>query len=97
MSELLKYAIIVLIPFMVQLAVLFLTENRLRFLRPAVPVLAGVAGAVFFLTAVLTAPPGWAVLLWWLVLLFVILGLGLVLVGYGLAWAVYYLIKFIIS
>lgn len=95
MSELLKYAVIVLIAFMVQLVILFLTANRFRPLRLAVPVLAAVAGAVFFLTAVLTAPPGWAVLLWWLVLLFVILGLGLVLVGYGLAWAVYYLTKYL--
>ena len=95
MSELLKYAVVALIPFAVQLAVLFLTENRFRFLRLAVPVLAAIAGAVFFLAAVLTGPPGWSLILLPLVLLFVFLGLGLVLVGWALAWAVYYLTKYL--
>ena len=86
-------ALFLLATFAVQLAVLYATGKRFRPLRFAIPVLAGTAGMVFFLAAVLTAPSGWAALLWWLVLLFVFLGLGLVLVGYGLAWAVYYLIK----
>ena len=93
MSELLKYAIMALIPFMVQLAVLFLTANRFRFLRFAIPILAAIAGAVFFLAAVLTAPPGLGLLLLPLALLFVFLGCGLVLVGWGLAWPACYLIK----
>ena len=93
MSELLKYAVIVLIFFAVQLIILFLTANRFRFLRLAVPVLTAVAGVVFFLAAILTGPPGWGLILLPLVALFVFLGLGLVLVGYGLAWFVYYLVK----
>lgn len=91
MSELLKYAIIVLAAFSVQLVLLFLTANRFRFLRLAVPVLAAATGVVFFLAAILTGPPGWGLILLPLVALFVFLGLGLVLMGWGLAWFVYYL------
>ena len=93
MSELLC-TIIVLISSAVQLVILFLTANRLRFLRFAVPVLAVIAGVIFFLLS-FTAPPGWGLILWPLVLLFVFLGLGLVLVGWALAWFVYYLINLI--
>ena len=94
MSELLS-AIIVLISFAVQLVILFLTANRLRPLRFAVPVLAGVAGAVYLLAAILTGPPGWGLILLPLVALFIFLGLGLVLMGWGLAWFVYYLTNLI--
>ena len=93
MSELLIYSIIVLIPFAVQLVLLFLTENRFQFLRLAVPVLAGVAGVVFFLACILTGPPGWNLILLPLVLLFDFLGFGLVLSGWMLAWFVYYLVN----
>ena len=90
MSELLC-AVIVLISFAVQLAVLFATENRFRFLRFAVPVLAAAAGVVFFLAGIL--PPGMGRAFWQLALFLILLGLGLVLVGWMLAWLVYYLIK----
>ena len=91
MSELLS-AVIVLISFAVQLVILFLTANRFRFLRFAIPVLVGVAGAVNLLAGILNATGMWAGL-YWLAVVLVMLGLGLVLVGYGLAWFVYYLIK----
>ena len=90
MSELLKYAIVVLIPFAVQLVILFLTENRFRFLRFAGPVLAVIAGVVLFLDGILS-PITRA--FWWIVLPLILLGQGLVLMGWGLAWVVYYLIK----
>lgn len=89
-SELLKYAIIVLIPFAVQLVVLFLTEKRFRPLRFAVPVLAVIAGVVLFLDGILSPI---ARAFWWIVLPLILLGLGLVLSGYALAEFVYYLIK----
>ena len=91
MSELL-YAIIVLISFAVQLVILFLTANRFRFLRLAVPVLAAIAGVVIFLDGILS-PISRA--FWWLALFLILLGLGLVLVGWGLAWLVYYLTKYL--
>ena len=90
MSELLC-AIIVLISFAVQLVILFLTANRFRFLRLAVPVLAAVAGVVFFLAGIL--PPGMGRAFWWLALFLILLGLVLVLSGWALAWCVYSLIK----
>ena len=89
MSELLT-AVIVLIAFAVQLVVLFLTANRFRPLRFAVPVLAVVAGVVYFLAGIL--PPGMGRAFWWLAIFLILLGLGLVLMGWGLAWFVYYLI-----
>ena len=92
MSELL-YAIIVLISFAVQLVILFLTASRFRPLRFAVPVLAAVAGLVFFLAGFL--PPGMGRAFWWLALFLILLGLGLVLVGWMLAWFVYYLTKYL--
>lgn len=94
MSELLKYAIIVLIPAMVQLAILFLTENRFRPLRFAIPVLTVIAGVVCCLVGILSANGMWAAL-YWLAVVLVMLGLGLVLSGWGLAWFVYYLINLI--
>ena len=94
MSELLKYAIIVLIPAMVQLAILFLTENRFRPLRFAIPILAVIAGVVCCLVGILSANGMWAAL-YWLAVVLVMLGLGLVLSGWGLAWFVYYLINLI--
>ena len=91
MSELLQYALFVLVPFAVQVAVLFVTENRFWPLRFAVPVLAAIAGVVFFLAGIL--PPGMGRAFWWLALFLILLGLGLVLLGWMLAWAVYYLVK----
>ena len=92
MSELL-YAFTVLISFMVQLVILFLTANRFRFLRFAAPILVGAAGAAFILLCCLTAPPGWAILLVPLVIIICLALVGLAMVGWALAWAVYYLIK----
>lgn len=93
MSELLKYAIMALIPFAVQLVILFLTENRFRPLRLALPILVGVAVVLVPLLCCLTAPPGWGLLLAPLVIVIFLALAGLALVGCGLAWAVYYLIK----
>lgn len=95
MSELLKYAIVVLIPFAVQLAVLSLTEHRFRPLRLAVPVLAGVAAVVCLLAVILSSNGMWEPLRSLLAGFLILLGLGLVLVGWALAWAVYYLTKYL--
>ena len=95
MSELLEYAIIVLIPFAVQLVILFLTENRFRFLRLAVPVLAVIAGLVFFLAGILSSNGLWEPWISLLAGFLILLGLVLVLVGWALAWFVYYLINLI--
>ena len=94
MSELL-YAIIVLISFMAQLVILFLTTNRFRFLRFAVPVLAVIAGAVYLLASILSSNGLWEPWISLLAGFLILLGLGLVLMGWGLAWAVYYLIKYL--
>ena len=95
MSELLEYAVIVLIPFMVQLAVLFLTANRFRPLRFAVPILAGVAAAAFILAVILTSNGMWEPLRSLVAAFLILFGLLLTLSGYALAWFVYYLIKWI--
>ena len=95
MSELLKYAIIVLIPFIVKLAILFLTENRFRPLRLVVPVLAGVAAVVFILAVILTSNGMWEPLRSLVAAVLILLGLGLTLSGYALAGFVYYLINLI--
>ena len=91
------YALFLLAIFAVQLAILFATGKRFRPLRFAIPVLAGIAGVVFFLAAVLTGPPGWGLILLPLVLLLIFLGLGLALMGWMLAWFVYSLIKYLIK
>ena len=93
MREVLLYAPFLLIPFAIQLAVLFATGNRFRPLRFAVPSLVGVAGVAFLLLCCLTAPKGLGVLLLPLVVIICLALAGLALVGCGLAWAVYYLIK----
>ena len=95
MSELLRYAIVVLIPFAVQLVILFLTENRLQFLRLAVPVLAGAAAVVFILAVILTSNGMWEPLRSLVAAFLILLGLGLTLSGYALAWFVYSLIKWL--
>ena len=103
MSELLCI-IIVLISFAVQLVILFLTANRFRFLRLAVPVLVGAASVIVILLFCFSTLKG-AEGIFILLDIFAILTLnilclilaGLVLVGWGLAWAVYYLIKCNIS
>ena len=94
MNEQLIYTVLVPIPFAVQLVILFLTANRFRFLRFAIPVLVGVAAAVCLLAGILNANGMWAGF-YWLAIILVMLGLGLVLVGYGLAWPVYYLTKYL--
>ena len=93
MSELLKYAVIVLIFFAVQLIILFLTANRFRFLRLVEPILAGAAVVLIPLLCLFTAPPGWGILLFPLVIVICLALAGLALVGCGLAWLVYYLTK----
>ena len=94
MNELPIYAAIVLIPLAVQLVILFLTAKRFRPLRFAIPVLVGIAGAVNLLAGILNADGMWAAL-YWLAIILVMLGLGLALVGWALAWLVYYLINLI--
>lgn len=95
MRELLQYALFLLIPFAVQLAVLFATKKRFQPLRFALPVLAGAAIVLVPLLCGLTAPPGWAVLLVPLVIVICLALAGLALMGWGLAWFVYYLINLI--
>ena len=100
MSELLPYAIVVLIPFAVQLVILFATGKRFRPLRFAIPVLAAAAGAVFFLAGILTSNGLWFPWLYLLGIVLVLLvliplGVGLALIGWGLAWLVYDLIELV--
>lgn len=87
------YALFLLVPFVIQLVILIATAKRFRPLRFAVPVLTVIAGVVFFLACIFTAPPGWAWLLWWLVTIICLLLMSLALMGWGLAWLVYDLIK----
>ena len=93
MRELFQYALFLLVPFAVQLAVLFATERRFQPLRFALPILAGAAVVLIPLLCCLTAPKGLGVLLLPLVVIICLALAGLALVGCGLAWAVYYLIK----
>ena len=93
MRELFQYALFLLVPFAVQLTVLFATENRFQPLRFALPILAGAAVVLVPLLCCLTAPKGLGVLLLPLVIIICLALAGLALVGCGLAWAVYYLIK----
>ena len=94
MRELLIYSIIVLIPFAVQLVILFATGKRFQFLRFAIPILAGAAGMIFLLLCCLDTPPnGLSVLVLSLAVVLYFTLSGLVMLGWALAWAVYYLIK----
>ena len=95
MHKLFLYAPFALVPFAVQLAVLFATRRRFRPLRIAVPILVGVAGVAFLLLCCLTAPPGWGILLFPLAAVICVALGELALVGYGLAWFVYSLIDLI--
>ena len=107
MSELLKYAIIVLIPFMVQLVILFTTKKRFQPLRFALPVLAGAACIIAILLSFLSISESFNVPfledigvllgpLFTLMAIIICLVLGsLALMGWGLAWPVYYLINLI--
>ena len=90
MHKLFLYAPFALVPFAVQLAVLFVTGRRFRPLRFAVPILVGTAGVAFILLCCLTAPPGWGVLLAPLVIIICLALAGLALIGCGLAWLVHY-------
>lgn len=107
-----SYVPLLLVPFVVQLAVLLATGKRFRPLRFAVPVLAGAAAIIEILLnclAVLkdgdvlrgTVLENLGVLLGGFVILsvisFCLFCAGLVLVGWGLAWAAYSLVKFIVS
>lgn len=104
MSNLFFYAPFLLVPFAVQLAVLFATGNRFRPLRFAVPILVGLAGvAVIIFTALYCSPTlegGLGILLDIFLILMGVTILrilrvlaGLALTGWGLAWLIYYLIK----
>lgn len=93
MRKVLLYAPFLLVPFAVQLAVLFATESRFQPLRFALPILAGAAVVLVPLLACLTAPPGWGVLVAPLVIIICLALAGLALAGCGLAWLVYYFIK----
>ena len=93
MLETIQYALFLLVPFAVQLAVLFATENRFRPLRFALPILAGAAVVLIPVLCGLTAPPGWGGLLVPLVIVICLALAGLAMVGCGLAWALYYLVK----
>ncbi len=86
---LLLYASFLLIPFAIQLVILFITENRFRALRFAVPILVGAAGVTFLLLCLFTVPPGWGLLLIPLVILICLTLSSLSLAGYGLAWLIY--------
>lgn len=97
MREVLLYAPFALVPFAVQLAVLFVTERRFQPLRFAVPILVGALCVAFLLLCCLTAPPGWAILLAPLVVIICLALAGLALMGWGMAWALYYLVKYIVS
>lgn len=91
--ETLIYALFLLATFAVQLAVLFATGKRFRPLRFAIPVLAGAAVVLAPLLCGLTSPPGWGLLLVPLVIVICLLLASLALIGWGLAWLVYHLVK----
>ena len=91
--ETLIYTLFLLATFAVQLAVLFATGKRFRFLRFAIPVLVGAAAVVFILAVILTSNGMWEPLRSLAAAVLILLGLGLVLSGWALAWFVYYLIK----
>ena len=93
MREVLLYAPFLLVPFAVQLAVLYATANRFQLLRFAVPILAGAAVVLVPLLCCLTAPKGLGILILPLAIVICLALSGLALAGCGLAWAVYYLIK----
>ena len=95
MRELFLYAPFLLVPFAIQLAVLFATENRFRFLRFAIPILTAAAAVLIPLLACLTAPPGWGGLLAPLVIIICLALAGLALTGWFLAGFVYYLVNLI--
>ena len=107
-----SYIPLLLVPFTVQLAVLFATGRRFRPLRFAVPVLIGAADIIEILLNCratledlgslhgtvlenLGALLGGFVILG--VIVFCLFWAGLALTGWGLAWALYYLIKYIVS
>lgn len=93
MRELFQYAPFLLVPFAVQLAVLFATENRFQPLRFVEPILVGAAVVLVPLLCCLTAPKGLGILVLPLAVIICLALAGLALVGCGAAWLVYYLIK----
>lgn len=95
MRELFQYALFLLIPFAVQLAVLFATESRFQPLRFVEPILVGTAAVLVPLLCCLTAPKGLGILLAPLVIIICLALAGLAMVGCGLAWVVYYLTKYL--
>ena len=101
MRELFQYALFLLVPFAVQLAVLFATENRFRPLRFSIPILTVAAGMVFLVFLLLsclgTPPDGLSILVLSLAVVLCFTLSGLVMLGWALAWAAYCLAKFIMS
>ena len=93
MRELFQYALFLLAPFAVQLAVLFATEKRLQPLRFALPALTGAAVVLVPLLCGLTAPPGWGILVVPLVIMICLLLASLAMMGWFLAGFLYYLIN----
>lgn len=99
MSNLFFYAPFLLVPFAVQLTVLFATKRRFRPLRLALPILVGaVSVTVVPLYCFFTLKDGWNFFLLdiFFILTLIILCLilaSLVLMGWGLAWLAYYLIN----
>ena len=99
MRNVLFYAPFLLVPFTIQLAVLFATRRRFRPLRFALPILVGaVSVAVIPLYCFFTLKDGWNFFLLdiFFILAFINLCMilaSLALMGWGSAWVLYYLIK----
>ena len=93
MREVLLYAPFLLVPFAVQMAVLFATEHRFQPLRFAEPILIGAAIVLIPLLCCLTAPKGLGILVLPLVIIICLALAGLAAIGWGFAWLVYYLIR----
>lgn len=93
MREGLLYAPFLLVPFTVQLAVLFATRNRFQPLRFAVPVLVGAGVVLIPLLSCFAAPPGWGILLLPITVIICLLLASLALTGWLLAGFAYYLIS----
>lgn len=91
MDDIFLYAPFLLVPFAVQLVILFAAKKRFPPLRFTIPVLAVIAGVVFFLVCILTAPPGWGLMLWPLAAVICLALAGLAVIGWGLAWMLWFL------
>ena len=99
MRSLSFYAPFLLVPFAIQLVILFATGRRFRPLRFALPVLVGAVGIIVIpLYCFFALKDGWNFFLLDIffilaLIMFCLIAAGLALMGWGLAWPVYYLIK----